>query len=132
MSLAPRADTGRDPSSFPLGGIAPAPAAPTAADAAHCSRCDAVCCRLTVVVQPEDGIAEHLTEQLRGLRVMARDEEGWCVAMDASRMCCSIYDARPDVCRRFSMGGPHCEAVREDYARDRYPIIPSTLLKDPP
>ena len=26
-----------------------------------CGRCDAVCCRLTVVVQPEDNIPAHLT-----------------------------------------------------------------------
>lgn len=87
-----------------------------ATPAADCGRCDAVCCRLTVVVQPEDGIAEHLTTHSeRGLRVMARDEDGWCVAIDAARMCCSIYDARPGVCRRFRMGGPYCDAVREDY-----------------
>ena len=132
MSLLPRADTGRDPPAFPLTVDATSAHARTPADAPHCSRCDAVCCRLTVVVQPDDRIADHLTDVLDGLRVMARDDEGWCVAMDASRMCCSIYDARPDVCRRFSMGGPHCEAVREDYARDRYRTIASTLLDDRP
>ena len=50
-----------------------------------------------------------------GLHVMARDEEGWCVAIDASRMCCSIYGTRPDICRRFAMAGPYCRDVREDY-----------------
>jgi len=100
-------------------------------DDAQCGACDAVCCRLTVVVQPEDRIADHLTTEPRGLRVMARDPEGWCVAMDAARMCCSIYEARPDVCRRFRMGGSYCQAVREDYARG-YPTIPSTLLEDSP
>ena len=91
----------------------------TAAIPAHCSRCDAVCCRLTVVVQPEDRIPGHLTETRDGLEVMARDEEGWCVALDAARMCCSIYDSRPDVCRRFSMDGPYCRSVRDDYASRR-------------
>lgn len=99
---------------------------------AHCSRCDAVCCRLTVVVQPEDGIAEHLTARRGGLRVMAHDADGWCVALDSARMCCSIYDARPAVCRRFEMNGPHCQAVREDYLRDAYPAIASTLIEDTP
>ena len=83
----------------------------------ECSRCDAVCCRLTVVVQPDDGVPEYLTDvNESGLTVMARDEDGWCAAIDAQRMCCSIYDSRPHVCREFAMGGPYCEAVREDYA----------------
>ena len=94
---------------------------------AECSRCDAVCCRLLVMVEPEDGIAPHLTTEVGGMLVMARGEDGWCVAMDASRMRCSIYDARPDTCRRFHMGGPYCEAVREDYARGIDRTIPLHL-----
>lgn len=86
---------------------------------ADCARCDAVCCRLTVVVQPEDRIPSHLTTELPGgLVVMARDEDGWCVALDGARMNCGIYEGRPDVCRRFTMGGPYCNAIREDYARE--------------
>ena len=33
---------------------------------AHCSRCDAVCCRLTVVVMPEDRVPGHLLEDRDG------------------------------------------------------------------
>jgi len=74
-----------------------------------CSACDAVCCRLTVVVMPEDDVPRHLVERTSmGLDVMARDEEGWCVAMDHSRMCCSIYDQRPGICRKFAMGSAYC------------------------
>lgn len=83
---------------------------------------------MTVLVDPEDGIAAHLTTRDEaGLLMMARGPEGWCVAVDASRMRCSIYDARPDTCRRFYMGGPYCEAVREDYARSRPAPIPLHL-----
>lgn len=84
-----------------------------------CSQCDAVCCRLTVVLQPDDPVPQHYTARTAaGLLVMARDEENWCVAVDAARMRCSIYDSRPQVCRRFEMGGPYCREVRADY-RDR-------------
>ena len=84
-----------------------------------CERCDAVCCRLTVVVQPEDRIPAHLTTHTdAGLEVMARDEEGWCVALDGAHMRCSIYEGRPQVCRRFKMEGPYCLEVQADY-KDR-------------
>ena len=98
-----------------------------------CGRCDAVCCRLTVVLQPEDRVPLHMTTTQDGLHVMARDEEGWCVALDSARMCCSCYETRPEVCRRFAMAGPYCLEVRADLClaadRDRhfprrYPALP--------
>ena len=93
-----------------------------------CARCGAVCCRLTVGVQAGDRIPAHLTTlTAAGLTVMARDQEGWCVAIDASRMCCSIYATRPDVCRRFTMAGPYCQAVRADYQNSTSRGIPLTL-----
>lgn len=82
-----------------------------------CGRCDAVCCRLTVVLQPGDAIPPHLTTRTdAGLPVMARDAEGWCVAVDPAHMRCSIYETRPQVCRRFAMAGPYCREVRKDYS----------------
>lgn len=89
----------------------------TAAGPPLCARCDAVCCRLTVVLQPDDRVPAHLTARTQaGLDVMARDEDGWCVAVDAAHMRCSIYDTRPGVCRRFAMSGPYCREVRADYS----------------
>lgn len=96
--------------------------------AIHCDDCDAVCCRLTVVLQPGDAVADHLTTVTdAGLHVMARDEDGWCVAVDSARMCCSIYATRPATCRDFDMGGPHCEAARIDYIGLYDRLIPLTL-----
>lgn len=93
-----------------------------------CERCDAVCCRLTVVLQPEDRMPAHLTTRTEaGLDVMARDAEGWCVALDAARMCCSIYDTRPQVCRRFVMSGPYCREIRADYSDRNASGIPLLL-----
>lgn len=93
-----------------------------------CSSCDAVCCRLTVVVMPEDRIPRHLTtDTAQGLEVMARDEEGWCVAVDHARMCCSIYEKRPAICRKFAMGSPYCRDERATYREQMLRGIPLVL-----
>ena len=94
----------------------------------QCSACDAACCRLTVVLMPGDNVPERLTTHTEaGLHVMDRDEDGWCVAVDSARMCCSIYETRPAICRKFAMGGPYCREIRADLA-DRYAReIPLTL-----
>lgn len=93
-----------------------------------CSACDAVCCRLTVVLMPEDRIPAHLTARTdQGLEVMARDEEGWCVAVDSKRMCCSIYEQRPAICRKFAMGSPYCRDERATYRDHMLRGIPLTL-----
>ncbi|MGY0559301.1 MULTISPECIES: YkgJ family cysteine cluster protein [unclassified Luteimonas] len=97
-------------------------------DSPHCSACDAVCCRLTVVLQPGDSVPAHLTTQADdGLQVMARDEEGWCVAIDPARMQCRIYDTRPENCRRFAMAGNDCRQVRADYTRQGEQGIPLVM-----
>lgn len=96
---------------------------------AQCSQCDAVCCRLTVVLQPEDRIPAHLTTRTDArLLVMAHDEDGWCVALDGARMNCGIYETRPAICRRFVMDGPYCNAVRDEYVHERTRAIDLTLL----
>lgn len=83
----------------------------------NCVRCDAVCCRLTVVLMAEDDVPPRFTTRnAHGVEVMARDEDGWCVAIDQGRMCCSIYASRPSICRKFAMGGPYCREVRAEYA----------------
>ena len=93
-----------------------------------CGSCDAVCCRLTVVLMPEDRVPRHLTTRTEhGPEVMARDEEGWCVAVDHSRMCCSIYEQRPAVCRKFAMGSEYCRDERRIYRENMQRAIPLTL-----
>ena len=95
----------------------------------QCDACDAVCCRLTVTLQSEDDIPERFTDITdAGLRVMARDEEGWCVALDGARMCCSIYESRPAVCHRFVMDGPYCCEIRADYRDRRTRGIPLVMF----
>lgn len=122
---------------FPVSPAVPAAVPVTTGDAnaasgspetARCDACDAVCCRLTVVLMPEDNVAAHLTARTpAGLQVMARGEDGWCVALDGVHMRCSIYDTRPAICRKFAMAGPYCLDVRADYADRRARGIPLTL-----
>ena len=88
-----------------------------------CGDCTGLCCRLTVVLGPGD---ERVPEsrvflQPDGLRVMARDERGVCASLGADRQRCTIYADRPQACRRFTMGGPYCRAIREDAERAAAP-----------
>ena len=84
----------------------------------HCSRCDALCCRLTVVVFREDAVPAHLTvRNEHGTVVMARDADGWCVALDGAKMNCGIYATRPAICRKFAMAGPYCLEIRAEARR---------------
>lgn len=108
---------------------APEPVPPPTADTpASCDACDAICCRLTVLVMPGDRVPEHLTDVTpEGLHVMARDEDGWCVAIDSARMCCSIYELRPAICRKFAMDGPYCRDVRRIHATHYPRAIDLTL-----
>lgn len=98
------------------------------ADAPDCAACDAICCRLPVILQAADDVPQRMVAYTdSGLQVMARDEEGWCVAVDPARMCCSIYETRPQVCRRFAMAGPHCRSLREEYAHRTARGIPLAM-----
>ena len=94
----------------------------------HCNRCDALCCRLTVVLFGEDAIPAHLTERnAQGVTVMARDADGWCVALNSARMNCGIYETRPTICRKFAMAGPYCRDVRAEAARAQH-AVPIALV----
>lgn len=78
-----------------------------------------------MVLQPGDSVPAHFTTQTDdGRQIMARDEEGWCVAIDPARMQCRIYESRPVNCRRFAMAGRDCRQVRADYAQHASRVIP--------
>lgn len=83
----------------------------------QCSDCEAICCRLTVVLLPGDERVpqEFTTVDAHGLHMMARGEDGWCVALDLNTMRCSIYEQRPGICRKFEMGSEFCRAERDEW-----------------
>jgi hypothetical protein len=79
-----------------------------------CDNCDAVCCRLTVILMPEDRVPNRfVVEDERGTRMLAKGEDGWCQALDLNTMRCTIYGQRPVTCRKFAMGGPYCRSERD-------------------
>ena len=91
----------------------------------ECSTCEAVCCRLTVVLMPEDKVPEWMmTRDDRGMETMAKSEDGWCVALDRKTFACTIYDERPGICRKYAMGGPSC---RDERKRWFGPAIPTPV-----
>ena len=99
---------------------------PLPAPTTQCERCVAVCCRLRVVLQPEDDIPEHLTVPLpNGGKAMDHDASGWCVALDRDSFRCTIHAIRPQVCRDFDEGGRDCRlerAAHPELARARDPL----------
>jgi Fe-S-cluster containining protein len=93
---------------------------------ARCDRCEAVCCRLNVVlVEGDDVPPEMIRVGDAGERIMKHAADGWCVAAASRR--CSIYDRRPQACRRFAMAGPYCRALRTEHADRRRRGIPLQL-----
>lgn len=93
----------------------------------QCTACDAVCCRMTVMLSPGDRVPPALVElDDFGIEVMGKNEEGWCIALDQRHMRCSIYELRPAACRDFEMGAESCRSERKAYAT-QYPAIPLIL-----
>lgn len=82
----------------------------------HCRRCEAVCCRLPVLLLPGDRPPPRYVDvDGHGLAVMARGDDGWCLALDRASMSCGIYPDRPQICREFAMAGPDCRSERADF-----------------
>lgn len=90
-----------------------------------CASCEAVCCRLTVVLEAGDRVPDHLVARgSNGVDTMAHGRDGWCAALDRVNKCCGIYADRPSVCRKFAMGGGYCRLEREKFLHGRHPGIP--------
>ena len=79
-----------------------------------CANCQACCCRLEVMLITDTGVPErYIEEDSWGCRVMARLDDGWCVALNRDTMLCSIYENRPLICREFEMDEFECQTERQ-------------------
>ncbi|MCG2634743.1 MAG: YkgJ family cysteine cluster protein [Gammaproteobacteria bacterium] len=89
---------------------------PLPAEPVTCDNCEACCCRLEVLLITDTGVPGHLIDtDAWGASVMARLDDGWCVALDRKSMRCTIYENRPYVCRAFEMGSHECKSEREEH-----------------
>lgn len=85
-----------------------------------CANCPAACCtwEAEITAGHDDSIPYHLIGLSEyGYRVMARGEDGYCLALDKTTMRCSIYDHRPFDCREFNVDGRGCRSARRLHAR---------------
>ncbi len=93
--------------------------------AIRCSACEAVCCRLPVLLMPEDRIpSRYVDHDERGVEIVAKGEDGWCAALDRNSMRCTIYELRPWICRGFDVGGYDCREQRAAWYGRTGPQIP--------
>lgn len=70
----------------------------------------------------EDQVPAEMVESDRwGGEVMARLDDGWCIALDRETLLCRIYDRRPTVCRDFEVGADDCLAERKGLTALRVP-----------
>jgi len=100
--------------------------------AVQCSACEAVCCRLPVLLMPEDSIPpRYVDHDERGLEIVAKGEDGWCAALDRNSLRCTIYDTRPAICRGFDMGGYDCREERAAWYGKAVPPIPIVVDRGP-
>ncbi len=96
--------------------------------AVHCDTCEAVCCRLTVVLMPEDHVPAWLVDRdEHGLETLAKGEDGWCAAVNPNTSGCTIYADRPTICRKYAMGSPSCRDERHKWFGDRIPTAVHVL-----
>ena len=81
-----------------------------------CDSCEACCCRLEVLLLTDTGVPDHFIkiDQWGGM-TMARQDDGWCTALNRNTLMCMIYEKRPLVCREFAMGSSDC--IEERTAR---------------
>lgn len=80
-----------------------------------CSTCQACCCRLEVMIISDTGVPPEyiISDEFNG-DVMARLDDGLCIAADRDTLLCTIYENRPWICREFEMGSYECSIERKN------------------
>lgn len=95
----------------------------------RCADCEAVCCRLPVLLLSGDSVPIWaIDHDEHGLEIVAKADDGWCVALDRRTMRCTIYARRPQICAEFAMGGEGCRDERDAWFGKPGASIPITVI----
>lgn len=109
----------------------PDPDADSIDPAIRCADCEAVCCRLPVLLLPGDSVPLWARDHdEHGLEIVAKADDGWCVALDRHTHRCTIYATRPQICADFAMGGGGCRDERAAWYGPAHKTIPIAVLDD--
>lgn len=75
------------------------------------------CCKYIVEVKPlqykcDQSVPKELLEESRradyDVFEMKRDNFGYCIGFDKEKRCCTLYENRPNICRKFEIGCEMC------------------------
>ena len=94
----------------------PDPYAESIDPSVQCTTCEAVCCRLTVVLMPEDHVPAWLIDHdEHGMEILAKGEDGWCAAVESEHLRLHHLRRPPGICRKYAMGSPSCRDERQKW-----------------
>ena len=67
--------------------------------------CHGICCKLNFALSPEEVESGKIKWDLGQPYHIRHKKSGFCTHLDENKRCCSIYDDRPKVCRKYSCAG---------------------------
>lgn len=97
-----------------------------------CDTCGACCRTFPIRVSKEDGVCEpRIAENALVVPAWERSEEHFyqlhplafctgCLFLGENNLC-SVYETRPQVCRRFAAGSAQCQEARARNGLERLP-----------
>lgn len=88
-----------------------------------CAGCGTCCHQTVELAAGIDNVPEAFVVEHDGVRCLEQRGNGACIALDPLTLLCTIYDRRPEICRRFERGGTLCHAILTRHAAIRKPII---------
>ena len=89
----------------------------------ECAGC-ARCCHLVVelIAGVDDDVPERFVVEHEGIRCMEQCGDGACIALDPVTRLCTIYERRPEMCRKLKRAESLCRMALVRYAPSLSPV----------